>query len=64
MKRLFWIVGGLFKNTRFEELAEGRSEERYGPFKTFEAAEAEWQRLSWQKVDECQVFYRIVDEPA
>lgn len=64
MRKVFWVIGGLFKNTRFEEMAEGRSVERHGPFKSFEAAEAEWQRLSSQKVDNCQVFYRIVDEPA
>lgn len=64
MRRLFWVVGGLFKNTRFDELADGQSVERYGPFKSYQAAETEWQRLSLRQEDNHRMFYRIVDKPA
>lgn len=61
-KNLYWVVGGHYKDTRFEELAPGHGPERYGPYKTYREAEQEWQRMSWQQVDNCHVFYRIVDE--
>lgn len=60
--RRFWVVGGHYRNTRFNEFAEGRNEERYGPFERYEDAQAEWQRLSWAEVDNCHVRYRIVEE--
>lgn len=58
----FWVVGGEYRDTRFEEFAEGREEERYGPFATYDDAEREWKRLSWAAVDNCQVRYRIVED--
>ena len=61
-RNTYWVVGGFYKNTRFEEFADGHRPERYGPFKTYPDAEQDWQRLSWSQVDNCHVFYRIVDE--
>jgi hypothetical protein len=58
----FWVVGGKYRNTRFEEFAEGCEEERYGPFETYADAEREWKRVSWAAVDFCQVRYRIVED--
>ena len=54
-------MGGLYRNTRFEEFAEGCSEERYGPFDNYDEAEKEWHSRSWRRMDNCRVFYRIVD---
>lgn len=58
----FWVVGGEYRNTRFEEFAEGRKEERYGPFASYADAEREWQSRSWAAVDSCTVRYRIVED--
>jgi hypothetical protein len=58
----FWVVGGLYRDTRFNELAHGHQEERYGPFSRWEDAQREWQRVSWANVDVCNARYRIVEE--
>lgn len=58
----YWVVGGRYASTEFDKLAPGAQEERYGPFQTYAEAETEWQRLSWLKVDDCQVRYRIVED--
>lgn len=58
----YWVVGGVFTSTEFDELVAGEDEERHGPFWSYSDAERAWQRLSWQKVDKCQVRYQIVEE--
>lgn len=58
----FWVVGGVYKNTRFDEIAEAGAEERHGPFWSYRDAEREWQRLSWRNVDYCRIRYQIVEE--
>ncbi len=58
----FWVVGGVFTDTSFEELTEDCVEERHGPFWSFRDAEREWQRLSWKQADSCQVRYHIIEE--
>ena len=59
---VFWIIGGRYASTKFDRFAPGASEERHGPFKTYAAAEKEWQRLSWRNVDDCHYRYRIVEK--
>ncbi len=58
----FWVIGGAYKDTRFDELKHGVSEERYGPYWSYRDAERAWQRLSWREVDNCQVRYQIIEE--
>ena len=58
----FWVVGGEYRNTRFDEFAEGQKEERYGPFPSYDAARREWQQRSWAQVDNCNVRYRILED--
>lgn len=55
----FWIVGGIYKSTDFSEMADGGSEERIGPFETYEAAKAEWSKKAWENVDDAHCRYRI-----
>ena len=43
----FWVVGGIYKDTKFKELAEGQKLE----------ARQKWDYHSWQNVDNC--FYRF-----
>ena len=64
ISKIFWVIGGIYRNTRFEEFADGCSEERYGPFDSYDAAEKEWHARGARQVDNCRVFYRIVDANA
>ena len=38
----FWVVGGIYKDTKFKELAEGQKLEKYGPFKEYSEARQKW----------------------
>ena len=38
----FWVVGGIYKDTKFKELAEGQKLEKYGPFKKYSEAKQKW----------------------
>ncbi|MEQ5775304.1 MULTISPECIES: hypothetical protein [unclassified Thalassospira] len=56
----YWVVGGEYEDTEFEKPVGG-SEERHGPFASFEQAEKEWSKLAWQNVDNCNCRYRVVE---
>lgn len=58
----YWVVGGEYKSTRFQEIADGSSEERHGPYATIEAARRKWQALAMATVDNAHVRYRIDTE--
>ena len=61
----FWVVGGVqidAKGTSFEHVVEDGTEERYGPFWSYRDAEREWQRLSWNQIDDGRLYYQIVEE--
>ena len=56
----YYVVGGTFKNTSFEEFEDKSKKEKYGPFKTFEDAKKLWEKISWENVDNCNVRYIIL----
>ena len=56
----YYVVGGTFKNTSFEEFEEQSKKEKYGPFKTFKDAKKLWEKISWENVDNCNVRYIIL----
>ena len=58
----FWVIGGIYADTRFERLASGGTEERIGPFASHDEAKAEWQRRAWGTVDDAHARYRIEEE--
>ncbi len=60
--RKYWVIGGEYASTAFDKFAPGKSEERYGPYASLAEARAQWQRVSWQRVDNCNVRYSIVEE--
>jgi cobyrinic acid a,c-diamide synthase len=60
----FWVVGGEYIDTGFQELAPGTAEERLGPFATYKEAHDAWQARSWATVDTATRRYRIVEETA
>ncbi|MEO1192202.1 MAG: DUF4170 domain-containing protein [Pseudomonadota bacterium] len=55
----YWVVGGEYTTTHFTALVPGKSEEWIGPFGDYENAKEEWQKRSWQQVDNCFARYRI-----
>ncbi len=55
---LFWVIGGQYTQTRFQEPVGG-NEEWYGPFANYEAARREWSRHAWPGVDQRPAHYRI-----
>jgi hypothetical protein len=59
--REFWVTGGEYASTAFDRLADDATEERHGPFTTYDEALRHWRRLSLRRIDECQVRYRIVE---
>lgn len=57
----YWVVGGEYIDTSFHEIIGGGAETWAGPFAKLKDAEAEWSRLSWSHVDNCNARYRIVE---
>lgn len=60
--RRYWVVGGVYSDTAFDELADEAGEERFGPFRSFAEAKEEWARLAWRSVDDCHARYRVTVE--
>ncbi len=56
----YYVVGGTFKDTSFEEFEDESKKEKYGPFKTFEDAKQLWEKISWENVDNCNIRYIIL----
>ncbi len=56
----YYVVGGTFKDTSFEEFEDDSKKEKYGPFNTFEDAKKLWEKISWENVDNCNVRYIIL----
>lgn len=57
----FWVVGGEYTDTHFAEILGGGKEHRFGPYRSMDEAQAQWQKRSWPHVDNCNVRYRIVE---
>ena len=38
----YWVVGGTYKNTDFDQLEAGQKLQRYGPFNSYEDATDIW----------------------
>jgi hypothetical protein len=54
----FWVVGGVYADTRFVEPVGG-AEHWYGPFDSYAEAKREWGRHAWASVDDAHARYRI-----
>lgn len=55
----FYVIGGVYENTKFERIVEGAEE--HGPFPTYDEAKVIWQARSWAKVDDCHARFSIVE---
>jgi len=55
----FWVVGGSYKDTGFHATADGKPEERIGPFPSLNAARVAWRAKAMATVDDALARYRI-----
>lgn len=60
--RQFWVVGGVYRDSQFLEIAEGAQEVREGPFETYDLANKAWQALAWASVDDALAQFHIEEE--
>jgi len=62
MGQRYWVIGGEYRNCRFDEIVPG-TEEISGPFPDELCARTEWQRLTFR--DRCGATerYSICVEP-
>ncbi len=60
----YWVVGGEYTNTDFKQVAAGKTEERLGPYATFNEAKDAWASRAFATIDHCLVRYRIVEDAA
>ena len=58
----YWVVGGEYKDSSFRELVPGKTEERQGPFATYEEAHKVWAARAWATVDDALMRFRVVGE--
>ncbi len=58
----YWVVGGEYKDTTFRELIPGKTEERLGPFASYEEAHKVWATRAWATVDNALMRFRIVGD--
>lgn len=56
----YWVIGGEYKDTSFNEMKDGKELEKRGPFESYDEAKKEWDKISWEKVDFCNVRYIIL----
>lgn len=60
----YWVVGGEYTDTSFQALAPGASEERLGPYETYQDALKVWSEQAFRTVDNANARYRVVVEEA
>ena len=57
----YWVVGGgSTKILHLKRLKNGEELKKFGPFETYDLAKKEWDKVSWQNVDLCNVRYIIL----
>lgn len=55
----YWVVGGEYTDTRFDEIVRGGEEERHGPYGSYAEARRKWAKLSMAAEENALVRYRI-----
>ena len=56
----YWVIGGTYKDTKFQEIEVGHKLQKYCPFNSYEDAKKKWDKISWQNVDNCFVRFIIL----
>jgi hypothetical protein len=62
MGQRYWVIGGEYRNCRFDEIVPG-TEEIAGPFLDQVRARTEWTRLTFRDRLEATRRYIITQEP-
>jgi len=65
MAKQYYVIGGEYADTSFSKIAEGKTEDKFGPFPEKEAHDL-WRSLTGKTVDNAMVRYRVkpVEESA
>lgn len=63
MDRSYYVVGGEYADTSFTTIAEGRPEERHGPFSEKDAHDF-WRAITGKTVDNAMIRYFIKPDEA
>jgi hypothetical protein len=61
MSGKYYVIGGEYADTNFAEIADGQTEQRFGPYDEHEARNI-WRALTGRTVDNAMVRYRIRPE--
>lgn len=61
MSNRFWVIGGEYQDTRFEQLLDG-SQRMFGPYGSREAALAVWERVAEETRSVCTARFTVVRE--
>jgi len=62
MSEQYWVVGGTYTSTEFNDVAPGKTLLRLGPFDTYDEAKAVWRAKSMENVDEAYARFHIEKE--
>jgi len=57
----YWVVGGEYTDTRFQDIAPGKSLETHGPFDSYKEAHDVWATRAWGTVDDCHSRFRVIE---
>ncbi|MCE2493210.1 MAG: hypothetical protein J4F40_11470 [Alphaproteobacteria bacterium] len=63
MNMRFWVVGGEYTDTSFNELVSG-SERVMGPYSNRDAALVAWRRVAEETRGDCYARFTVAEEPA
>ena len=59
MSEIYFVVGGLFTDTNFDVIEDGKKITRLGPFDNYEQAQAVWRAKAMETVDEAYAKFSI-----
>ena len=59
MSEQYFVVGGLYKDTSFTDMAEGHKLARLGPFDNYDEAVAVWRAKAMETIDEAYAKFNI-----
>lgn len=63
MNTRFWVVGGEYTDTTFNQLVSG-SERLMGPYLNRDAALVAWRRIAEETRGDCHARFTVAEEPA
>jgi len=59
MSETYFVVGGLYTDTKFDTIADGKKLTSLGPFDNYEQAQAVWRAKAMETVDEVYAKFSI-----